>query len=296
MRISLPYSRRNPSPPFRAAFTSAIYESQVLHSGWPHQPPGLNELVRIWQEPNGTGKTTEPISALLAVDVVVFHTTATVDELGKVESIQGTDHVEYMDLCDHFMIDPVAFQDFVKDNFDHAYTSLSVYQIQPFDCKLTCCIVHIDPAANGKENYETVVGLQSISEIAGSSISKIIGYIFDGDSHFSGLHIECRETWDLQYRVSGFAKMVTSDALLPLAVTDPLHILKRIRYRLLSGDQRVSADERIEPSTITKMKAAIKLPGIVLTILEPVKCTILSCCSFSLMKRFWLRSAFWKIE
>jgi hypothetical protein len=57
--------------------------------------------------------------------------------------------------------------------------------------------------------------------------------------------------------------MVTSDAILPLAVTDPLHMLKRIRYRFLSGDLRVGADERIEIFTITKIKAAVKLPGII---------------------------------
>jgi hypothetical protein len=148
-----------------------------------------------------------------------------------------------------------------------------------------------DPAVNGKGNHETIVGLQSISERVGNSIFKTIGYAFNGDSCFSGFQTEFRKRWERQYRVSGFAKMVTSDALRPLAVTDPLHMLKRIRSRFLSGDLRVSADERIEIFTVTKIKAPSNCLESFLTILERVKCTILSRRSFFLAKRFWLRSA-----
>jgi hypothetical protein len=147
------------------------------------------------------------------MDAVTFCPTITVDELGKVEGIQATDHLEYVYLFAQFMIDPVAFQDFVKDNFDHACTSLFVYQIQPFDRKLTCCVVHIDPAVKGKENRETVRGLQSISEIVGNPIFKIIGDAFNGNSCLNGLQTEFCKTWELQYRVSGFGKMATSDAI-----------------------------------------------------------------------------------
>jgi hypothetical protein len=129
------------------------------------------------------------------------------------EVIRGTDYLEHVDLFTGFMIDPLAFQDFVKDNFDHACTSLFVYQIQPFDLKLTCCVAHIDPAVNGKGNYETVRGLQSISKIVGNSIFKIIGDACNGDSCFSGLQVEFCKTWELQYRVSGFTRMVTSEAI-----------------------------------------------------------------------------------
>jgi hypothetical protein len=51
--------------------------------------------------------------------------------------------------------------------------------------------------------------------------------------------------------------------MLPLAVTDSFYMLKRIRYRFLSGDLRVSAYEHIEIFTITKSKAEVKLHGIV---------------------------------
>jgi hypothetical protein len=147
------------------------------------------------------------------VDAVAFPPTITVDEVGKVEGIQATDDLEYVDLFTQFMIDPVAFQDFVKDNFDHVCTSLFVYHIQPFNRKLTCCVVHIDPAANGKGNHETVHGLQPISEIVGNSIFKIIGDACNADCCFSGLQTEFCKTWELQDRVSGFAKKVTSDAI-----------------------------------------------------------------------------------
>jgi hypothetical protein len=40
-------------------------------------------------------------------------------------------------------------------------------------------------------------------------------------------------------------------------------MLKRIKYRFLSDGLRVIADERIKIFTITKIKTAVKLPGIV---------------------------------
>jgi hypothetical protein len=49
------------------------------------------------------------------VDAVAFCPTITVDELGKMEGIQGTDHLGHVDLLTQFMIDPVAFQDFVTE-------------------------------------------------------------------------------------------------------------------------------------------------------------------------------------
>jgi hypothetical protein len=195
------------------------------------------------------------------------------------------------------MIDPVAFQDFVKENFDHPCTSLFVYQIQSLDRKFTCCLVHVDPEVNGKGNHKTVTGLQSISERAGNSICKIISYTFDGHSCFSGLRTEFRNTWELQYCVSGFAKKVTSDAILPLAVTDPLHKLKQIRYRFLSGELRVDADERIAIFTITKIKAAVKLLG---TVFDNFRITQMhDSLPLRLFSRETILAAFghlWKIE
>jgi hypothetical protein len=143
---------------------------------------------------NGIDDSNEPIVALLAVDAVPFRPTITVDEFKKMEGIQGTDHLEHENLSTQFMIDPAAFQDFVKENFDQAYTSLFVYQIQRLDRKLTYCVVYANPAVNGKGNRETIVGLQSILEMVGSSIFKTIGYAFDGDSCFSGLQTEFRKT------------------------------------------------------------------------------------------------------
>jgi hypothetical protein len=77
-------------------------------------PSGLNELIGIWQEANGIDDINVPIPPFLAVDAVAFRSTITVDELGKVEGIQGTDHLEHRDLFIQFMINPVAFQVFVK--------------------------------------------------------------------------------------------------------------------------------------------------------------------------------------
>jgi hypothetical protein len=125
IRTSLPYSPRNPSEQLlRLKFMNLKLGIQDTVTG----PSGLDELMGIWQEANGINDTNEPIPALLAVDAVAFCPTITLGELGKVEGIQGTDQLERVDLYAQLLTDPVAFQDFVKENINHADTSLFVYQ------------------------------------------------------------------------------------------------------------------------------------------------------------------------
>jgi hypothetical protein len=65
---------------------------------------------------------------------------------------------------------------------------LFVYQVQPLDPGLTCCVVHVVRGVSGKGNHATITTLKSIAEALGRSIFKVLGYGFDKESCFNDLH------------------------------------------------------------------------------------------------------------
>jgi hypothetical protein len=60
----------------------------------------------------------EAIPAVLAIDAVVFRPGITIHEPGKVDGIQGIDHIQFTDLFSLFLLKQLAFQDSLKENFD----------------------------------------------------------------------------------------------------------------------------------------------------------------------------------
>jgi hypothetical protein len=61
-----------------------------------------------------------------------------------------------------FVLNPCAFRDFLMEHFEQAYSSLFLYQVQPVELRLTCCLVHTTVAINGKRNESTIFALRAI--------------------------------------------------------------------------------------------------------------------------------------
>jgi hypothetical protein len=119
----------------------------------------INLLIEIWREANGIAAASDSIPAILAVDAVAFRPTITINDNGTVQGLEGIDHLDAPDIFSQFALNPTAFRDFITQHFDRAYSSLFVYQIQPLDPKLTCCVIHATAAINGKGNESTVTML-----------------------------------------------------------------------------------------------------------------------------------------
>jgi hypothetical protein len=97
-----------------------------------------------------------------------------------------------------------------------------------------------------------------------ATVFRVIGHAFDGDSDFSGLQNRSQRVWKpVGCTPGGFDQFIVSSTLFPLVVTDPLHLLKRIRDRFISGEFRVVSGGCTYILAITKIHAVAQLPVVV---------------------------------
>lgn len=127
-----------------------------------------------------------------------------------------------------------SFQTFLNLNWHKIIKSGFVFQIQPYDCKYKPFVIHIFPSSNGKASQEIIDKLFKIKNLAKNRIIIIIKtFAFDGDNAYKNLH--------LNYFKSYATFLVNSNNFFNLktkvmhVVSDFFHLLKRLRYRLLSS-------------------------------------------------------------
>jgi hypothetical protein len=155
----------------------------------------VHELVTIWEGANGLSWRDNPVRAVFSVDDASFRSAMTIDDGGDLASIYSMNHLQSPDLFREFVLDHLAFRDFLAQQWDDAYSSSFVDQVEPIAARLTCCLVYIVPVVNGKGNHVTVATLRSIAETLERRVFKILGYPFDGDSCFNALHDAFQASW-----------------------------------------------------------------------------------------------------
>jgi hypothetical protein len=148
----------------------------------------MDFLTEIWRESKGIEQMTGSIPVIRSVDAVAFHPRITIGENGKVEGLEGFAQLEAPDLFSQFALNPCAFRDFVMKHFEQADSLLFVYQVQPIDPRLKCCLVHATAAINGNGNESTIVALEAIATQLRESLFTVLGYTFDDDLYFNCLH------------------------------------------------------------------------------------------------------------
>jgi hypothetical protein len=115
-----------------------------------------------------------------------------------VEGLEGFAQLEAPDIFSHFVFNPCTFRDFVMEHFEQAHSSLSVYQLQSVDPRLTCCLVYAIASMNGKGNESTIVAFEAIATQLRESLFTFLGYVFDGDLCFNHLHDGFQDAWEGQ--------------------------------------------------------------------------------------------------
>jgi hypothetical protein len=129
------------------------------------------------------------------------------------------------------------------EHFEQAYSSLFAYQVQPVDPRLTYCLVHATAAINGKGNESTVVDSEAIATQLRENLFTVLGYAFDGESCFNRLPDGFQDVWEGQLSYGPLDSFSGTQLLIPVVISDPLHISGRIRYRLLSSDFRIGVNK-----------------------------------------------------
>jgi hypothetical protein len=144
---------------------------------------------------------------------------------------------------------PETFMTFLREHWKDAYSAFFAFQIQPLDPDLHCCLVHLLPRENGKGDQGIVDRLQSLADRLERYFHfRVVGFAFDGDRCFNGLHgayasewtaLMPMTAWDLLTgpNCSGLADQLFAPSNSKVVAGDPLHIEKRVRYRMVSRDE-----------------------------------------------------------
>ena len=195
----------------------------------------LNELVDMWKDSNRISKS-ENISACLSVDAIFFKPEA---KITVRDCITGTAFSE--DLKEKLPDNPFKFftknpgdlDKFVNLNWDKIVKAGFVFQIQPYNIKYKPFVIHIKPTANGKANEEIVNLLHEIRDTVKNRRINVKTFAFDGDSAYRQLHFMYYDSYIHKVLKSNDLKGNNTRKI--RIVSDYLHILKRLRYRLLSS-------------------------------------------------------------
>ena len=162
-----------------------------------------------------------------------------------------------------FNSNPDLFESFLRYYHKKIIRSGFVYQIQPYSIKCPTFVVHIIPSASGKGNEDIVEMLKQIKIIAKKYKVLIQTFAFDGDKCFNLLHqLYFTSYFDFILKNSQIRIIQRSPVI--RVVTDGLHLLKRLRYRLFkcrvhSGFQKENPFIEIE----SLMRILVHLPSVV---------------------------------
>jgi hypothetical protein len=224
----------------------------------------MGELIALWEK---SSRATGHWDVILAVDAVAFRPLVTVTEDGEVHGLKNMTRLADTDMFTEFLRDPPAFAHFLETHWKQAYSNLFVFHLQPVDPALPCAVIHLYPAENGKGNPDTVSKLLELrNKLEREFGFTVRGLAFDGDSCFNALHDEFAAFWkDLlrshpQRAFSGLhdiAQMIWDRLII---ICDPLHLLKRIRYRLLEVLDFSSEQEHLRFCLSVIQKANILSP------------------------------------
>lgn len=120
------------------------------------------------------------------------------------------------------------FEKWISDNKNQIVDSLFVFQVQPLNPSLNSFIVHILPSKGGKGSPETLETLISVTKELEKCKIKVISYASDGDNYISKFHHQ-----NIIGHYSDLNFHLISDFSNPLIISDPLHLLKRVRYHFI---------------------------------------------------------------
>lgn len=95
----------------------------------------------------------------------------------------------------------------------------------------SCCKplpIHIKESASGAATNEIVNLIESVSNEIENSNIKVRCIAFDGDKKYISLHLDFLKRW-----LPGYLKRESLANIGRIIISDPFHLLKRLRYRLV---------------------------------------------------------------
>lgn len=161
-----------------------------------------------------------------------------------------------------------SFENYCKKQVKFMINDVFVINLQPLNTSYSCQLIHKIPQTNGNANNHIIDELlRVVYEIKKNKI-EIIGIAYDGDKAYNKLtnfwvnHVIGQFKFNPFVNFSQIKPLFVDDVNTTFCV-DPLHILKRYRYRLLKKTihQLFSIDSPIVD--IQKWKQYMDLPSVV---------------------------------
>ena len=217
----------------------------------------IKNLIDKWKKEENITNTTN-MEFILSVDAIAFKPIVTINENGFVNGFIETKKLSKQQL--KFVNQSWSnFENYIQQNFDKAVIKDAfVYYIQPIDMRFSCFIAHIHPSTQGKATDREVDILFEIKNIMEVSDMKISGFAFDGDTTYQKLHLNYLNKFSEDPLESNSKKFLH-------IISDPLHILKRARYRLVKGNVCSFIDQYSDIIDTNNYVSKFNIPQVVMS-------------------------------
>ena len=172
--------------------------------------------------------TKDRIFGILAVDAISTSTQITIDSSGKVTGLITSVNLSKDETQKLKQIIKYQENMFLKLKKQHI-SDCFVFQFQPLSPMFLPFVVHIQPSNSGKANNSQIILLKKISLLLEVENFTTLSFAADGDSGYKPLVNKTLFSYEYYQPRRPFLNIDD-----PLFTNDPLHLLKRARYRLLS--------------------------------------------------------------
>lgn len=199
---------------------------------------------------------------VLAVDAMSLRPHVVVTKDGFVDGVIGEEFVTDTEFQE-FKAALHKYENYIKTIKNKTITDTFVYYYQPLNAYSRPFTVYLEPSTQGKATGVQIDRLAAIEQILTEKGFPVVGIAFDGDSTYANLN---RGFFDAYYQrirmdadFSNFSEIFHRSV-----ISDPLHLLKRARYRLLSSRVH-STFENMSESLVSLdlLKKQLNLPSVV---------------------------------
>ena len=155
------------------------------------------------------------------------------------------------------------YERYVASLKNKTITDSFIYQYQPLSASARCFTVFIEPSTQGKATGSQIDRLNELAILLTEHGFPVHGFAFDGDTTYTRLHSLFFNTYNNLIRQNTeFDNFSVIDGR--SIVSDPLHLIKRARYRLLSGVVHGNFENVTNSSiSVDLLKKQLDLPSVV---------------------------------
>ena len=199
---------------------------------------------------------------VLAVDAMSLRPHVIITKNGFVDGIIGEEFIADNEFQE-FKMAFQKYENYIRTIKNKTITDTFVYYYQPLNVHSRPFTVYAEPSTQGKATGVQIDRLATIEQLLTEKGFPVVGIAFDGDTTYTNLH---REFFDAYYeRVKmdvDFSNF--SEILHQSVISDPLHLLKRARYRLLSSTVHATF-ENVSHSVVSLdlLQQQLNLPSVV---------------------------------